>query len=1250
MGFRQRLKFGKPTLLQTLLVAFVLPLLLTGALVEYLAWKQEQRAVEDLVWQLQEAVGDRIESKIDQLTTEPVTAAFQTARAIRRGGLDPTNLTGWKAYMADLGQVFETPTFVYFGNEANDLVALHQRLDRTDQVSFRDGKRPEVVIRHDLLPGGDRVYEQITQPYLSKRRPWYRTAVDAQQATWTDPYKIFLTSGNYSKRDRLINAEGITFAVPFYREFYLEADVDSNFALDANTDKTLLGVIGVDLTFVDIDSFLSRLEISESGEAFILDREGQTIASSYSRDIPGRESRSELIQQTSTFLKTQFKDFKNVTGIDALTVEIDGQRQLLQVRSYSDSYGLDWIIAVVVPESDFLGPLREKSRIRLLVSLAILSGVLLLLLAIAQRINQSMRRLSLASQSIAEGNLAQPFIGSFVGSFIREINATETAFNQMGQKLKASHEKLEEYSKSLEAKVQERTQSLEQEIRDRTQSEATFRNLVSNIPGIVYRCSYSTEWMMEFMSDAMEEVSGYPASDFIRNRVRSYISIISPKDIATLLPVAEAAIYQRETYVLEYRIKHRDGSLRWIYDKGRGVFDDAGNLLYLDGAFFDITPLKQAEKSLQHQGEVDALLSQISRSFLEQPLDTAIDRALEQIVLLTKSGRARVFKFDSHQQFVLTHSWNRDNIKPYIEVRQHPFNNTYAWIYQQLIACKPLQFLTLDDLPPEATTSKAALAAHNIQSLLDIPIVCGGRSIGFIALDTVQQPKKWTASEVKLVKRMGEMIAIAKQKNKAECDLIQAKETAEIANRAKSEFLASMSHELRSPLNAILGFAQIMQRSPHLSDHHQDDVQIINRSGEHLLTLINNVLDMSKIEAGRTTLNPIDFDLHSLLQDIYGMFKLNAEQKQIQLVFEVPRNLPRYIRADQGKLKQVLINLLNNSIKFTQAGNITATAQANTTDASTRSLMLQFAITDTGPGIDPADCEKVFEPFTQSRSGRDSQEGTGLGLSICRKFVQLMGGEIRLRSRTDGSRGTVATFSIQAQQSTAQDRGPTSSITREIVGVAAGQSHYKILVVDDKAANRQLLVKLLKPLGLEVKTADSGKAAVDMAKDWSPDLIWMDLRMPGISGTEATRQIRALNKADLSAEKRPKIVALSATSFVRERADAIAAGCDAFIAKPFQTTEIFDCMANQLGLRYRYADDSHSTVPVKKTHHLDRQALAGLSPQLLTNLESAILRLQWNKILQLIEQISAQDPVLAESLHQTVHDFQYSQILEAIES
>ncbi|NIN01685.1 MAG: PAS domain S-box protein, partial [candidate division Zixibacteria bacterium] len=342
-------------------------------------------------------------------------------------------------------------------------------------------------------------------------------------------------------------------------------------------------------------------------------------------------------------------------------------------------------------------------------------------------------------------------------------------------------------------------------------------------------------------------------------------------------------------------------------------------------------------------------------------------------------------------------------------------------------------------------------------------------------------------------------------------ELQEARRQAEAANQAKSIFLANMSHELRTPLNAILGFTQLMDRDENLTFQQRENLGIINRSGEHLLALINDVLEMSKIEAGRIKLHEANFDLHNLLESLEEIFNFRAREKRLELSFQYSEDLPRYVRTDEGKLRQVFVNLLENAIKFTDKGRITlrsASPSHQDLEADER-IRLHFEIEDTGAGIAPEDLEKLFEPFVQATSGRTTQEGTGLGLSICRQYVEMMGGELQLSSEV--GQGSLVKFNVQvgiADEGEVQDY---QSI-RQVKGLEPGQPTYRLLVVEDRESNRRLLANMLEPLGFEVRLASNGEEAIQVWSEFEPHLILMDIQLPLLDGLEATRRIKATPK------------------------------------------------------------------------------------------------------------------------------------------
>ncbi|WP_426548704.1 ATP-binding protein [Dapis sp. BLCC M126] len=463
-----------------------------------------------------------------------------------------------------------------------------------------------------------------------------------------------------------------------------------------------------------------------------------------------------------------------------------------------------------------------------------------------------------------------------------------------------------------------------------------------------------------------------------------------------------------------------------------------------------------------------------------------------------------------------------------------------------------------------------------------------------------------------------------------------AKDKAEVANEAKSSFIANMSHELRSPLNAILGFAQIMTHSQTLPKEHLENISIISRSGEHLLTLINNVLDLSKIEAGRITLNQKNFDLHRLLNDIEDMLYLKAEEKGLQLIVEHTNEVPQYICTDELKLRQVLINIINNAIKFTSQGGISLRVGQKYPPSNPTRII--FEVEDTGAGIAAEELDKLFEAFTQTETGKQAQEGTGLGLPISRKFVQLMGGDIHVTSQVN--KGTIFTFEIEATIVTESEVVERQIPQRRIIALEPNQPRFRILIVDDKPLNRQLLIKLLSPLGFELKQAVNGQEAIEIWDDWQPQLIWMDMRMPVMDGYEATKQIKATTKGQATA-----IIALTASVLEEEKVVVLSAGCDDFMRKPFREADIFNKMAEYLGVRYVYEESEIKPKEKEETVASIEQKIRVLSEELKKQLKDGLLTGNLPELANTIAKISKSDNSLAEAIQKYCDGFEYEKIL-----
>jgi two-component system, NarL family, sensor histidine kinase EvgS len=396
-----------------------------------------------------------------------------------------------------------------------------------------------------------------------------------------------------------------------------------------------------------------------------------------------------------------------------------------------------------------------------------------------------------------------------------------------------------------------------------------------------------------------------------------------------------------------------------------------------------------------------------------------------------------------------------------------------------------------------------------------------------------------------------------------------AEQAARDANQAKSTFLANMSHEIRTPMNAILGFAQLLGRDKELGPRQREYLEIIDRSGEHLICLINDVLEMSKIEAGHLQVSLEDVDLGELLRNLIAVFSFQAESKALKLELSVGHDVPRVVRTDANKLRQILVNLIGNAIKFTEQGEVSLKVAAQP-GSGLRSTLI-FEVTDSGIGIDAVHQAKVFDAFEQAPRSTASAEGTGLGLAISRRFADSMNGTMHVKSEL----GVGSTFGLTLEVEVIDSlSSAASAMDRQVIGLAPGQPRPRILVVDDRQENRLLLAHLLETVGFIVEEAFDGQDAVEKCRKTFPDAILMDLRMPRMDGFEAAGEIRTMAEG-----KTVPIIAVTASVLRDERSKILAAGMDAFIRKPFRDSEVFHEISRLTGIQLEYADAT-----------LDRQA------------------------------------------------------------
>jgi signal transduction histidine kinase/CheY-like chemotaxis protein len=453
-------------------------------------------------------------------------------------------------------------------------------------------------------------------------------------------------------------------------------------------------------------------------------------------------------------------------------------------------------------------------------------------------------------------------------------------------------------------------------------------------------------------------------------------------------------------------------------------------------------------------------------------------------------------------------------------------------------------------------------------------------------------------------------------------ELNVAKQLAESANRAKSVFLANMSHELRTPLNAILGFTQLMKRD-NIAPENQKNLATINRAGQHLLALINDVLEISRIEAGRTLLQSEPFDLAEILTSVEEMIRFKADDKGLQFITEHASNLPAFVEGDGPHLKQVLINLLGNAVKYTEQGQLALRV-------SQRNGEINFEVSDTGPGISEQDQARIFQPFYQTQGGIAKGEGTGLGLAISQEYTKMMKGRLEVKSQPGQGSTFMLSLPLPAVHAPA-----LQAPARTIIGLEAGQEEIRILIVDDKEDNRELVMQLLEPTGFVLRTANDGQQAIASFIEWQPQLIWMDMRMPVMDGYQATQQIRNLPGGD-----KVKIVALTASAFEEERQKIIESGCDDMVRKPLEEASLFSVMGTLLGLPYRYAEPA-ANKQTSSVQHLD---LSVLSQAQIAALKTAAEHLDFDKMRQMVSVLKNTHPKLAARMEEIVQGFRFDQI------
>ena len=717
------------------------------------------------------------------------------------------------------------------------------------------------------------------------------------------------------------------------------------------------------------------------------------------------------------------------------------------------------------------------------------------------------------------------------------------------------------------------------------ESENKYRKIFENVQDIFYQTD--NKGNIIDISPSIERYSGFPREELIGKPVAEVYR--NPEDRIKLVQTIRE---KGEVVDYELRLKSKDNRLIYTSANAHIFFDSAGKPIGVEGTLRDITERKRAEEELQKLA--------------------AVVRYSSELVTLTNLDGKMVFLNEAGAKMlgISPEKIEQTNILEIIpdHLKERVQNEVLPALMSHGTWEGDLQYLNLKS-----------------GQLTDV------HTMGFMIKDAVTGAPLFLANV---------SLDITEQK-KLEAALHKAKEEAERANRAKTIFLANMSHEIRTPMNAILGFSQLMQRDPTVTPRQRQQLNTINRSGEHLLALINDILEISKIEAGRVTLNPTAFDLHALLNDLEMMFRLRTDAKNLQFSVERIGEVPRFVVCDEGKLREVLINLLGNAVKFTKKGEVILRVRAR--QEETRGLRLLVEVEDTGPGMAAEEMGRLFHHFEQARAGREAGAGTGLGLAISREFVRLMGGDITISSQV--GKGSLFRFDIALQEA-----DPAAVVvkaeSRHVRGLQPGQPEYRVLVADDKEDNRELLSEMLGSVGFQIRQAVDGEDAVKEFEMWKPSLILMDLRMPVVDGYEAIRRIRASFRG-----KEVKIIAVTASAFEETRQDVLAIGADDFVSKPFREMELIDKMGRLLGVKYVYAEEVVSVAAKEETRGaLSSKSLAALPGELIYQIREATMNADLDRMLELIQQAATYDADAADGLRNLAERFDYQKLLDLTSS
>ena len=775
------------------------------------------------------------------------------------------------------------------------------------------------------------------------------------------------------------------------------------------------------------------------------------------------------------------------------------------------------------------------------------------------------------------------------------------------------------------------------------EAQQRFERLFRNNPSLIALSTLPDRRFMD-VNDAFLMTLGYSREDIIGHTSAECGLFIFPDQHAR---ITELLLSNTHLAGVELQVRCKDGTLLDGLFSGE-VISSQGQQYFLS-VMTDITARKRAEKELARLSLIQRDLMRLATEFVNVPLDrqdAAIDQSLATMGQLIHADRAYLFTYDFNAGVMSnTHEWCGVGITPEIgNLQAVPNANFPDWVAAHRRG-ECVHIPSVAGLPTDSYLWQV-LATQGIRSLITLPLMQGTDCLGFVGFDAVAEERNWQEEEVALLRVLAELYAHFEARRAAEREtqalqqrLTLARDAAQAAALAKSLFLANMSHEIRTPLNAILGYAQIMERECEAC-RVKPRLKAITRSGEHLLELLTDLLELVRCDAHTITLAPKNFDFYQALEDVRLMFVRHPVAQILTLEFTYSPDVPRFIFADSGKIRQILVNLVGNAVKFTEKGSVRLSASVAEAETPDGDCVIAVDVDDTGYGIGPDDLNRIFEIFEQTESGWRGGKGTGLGLYLSRRYAHALDGDITVTSQLGvGSRFR---FTFRARGVKDNVLGQSN---RNVLRLSRDQRALHLLVVDDDATSREMLASMLEPIGFAVETAASAAQALSRMRQPEPvDLILMDKRMPEMNGYEAIAQIRKLPGG-----KTVPVVVVTASGFADEGVPALAAGANGYVSKPVQREQLLSEIGKICGVQYDYEENQPIGSQLTILAGVDVQAIACLPEEQRNLLKQALRRGDILLLRKIVETLAHDHADLAASIFALIDSYDYDRLRDLLD-